>query len=149
MSIRKKSILAMKEISDKKEWSQLDEIEDLVFTQDNTEEIYKMHIYQIIGDFLSGHSSEDIITRIKQEKLGWKHPTYTEIRNKINEQDNFIENPFKVEEGVLECYKILKTGKKCGSKRVLYYQKQTRGADEPMTTFATCYECGHKWRYDG
>ena len=30
-----------------------------------------------------------------------------------------------------------------------YYQKQTRSADEPMTTFASCLTdtCLHRWRF--
>ena len=40
---------------------------------------------------------------------------------------------------------ILKCGK-CKSKKTSYYQMQTRSADEPMTTFVTCRECGHKWK---
>jgi transcription elongation factor S-II len=35
---------------------------------------------------------------------------------------------------------------KCKARRAIYYQKQTRSADEPMTTFITCLNCGHEWR---
>lgn len=28
-----------------------------------------------------------------------------------------------------------------------YYQMQTRSADEPMTTFVNCLECGKKWKF--
>jgi DNA-directed RNA polymerase subunit M/transcription elongation factor TFIIS len=34
----------------------------------------------------------------------------------------------------------------CGSSAVDYYQQQTRGADEPMTTFLHCNACELKWR---
>ncbi|KAI9355728.1 transcription factor S-II, central domain-containing protein [Zopfochytrium polystomum] len=36
---------------------------------------------------------------------------------------------------------------KCGKRKCTYYQKQTRSADEPMTTFVTCLNCGHKWKF--
>jgi len=36
----------------------------------------------------------------------------------------------------------------CGTRRCTYYQLQTRSADEPMTTFVTCLDCGRKWRND-
>mgnify|MGYP001300739815 CR=1 FL=1 len=36
--------------------------------------------------------------------------------------------------------------RKCGSKRCSYYQLQTRSADEPMTTFVTCINCGNRWK---
>jgi transcription elongation factor S-II len=35
---------------------------------------------------------------------------------------------------------------KCKSKKCTYYQLQTRSADEPMTTFVTCLECGQRWK---
>lgn len=35
---------------------------------------------------------------------------------------------------------------KCGKNNCTYYQAQTRGADEPMTTFVTCLNCGKKWK---
>ena len=35
---------------------------------------------------------------------------------------------------------------KCKKRKVTYYQKQTRSADEPMTTFLTCVNCGNQWR---
>jgi DNA-directed RNA polymerase subunit M/transcription elongation factor TFIIS len=36
---------------------------------------------------------------------------------------------------------------KCKSKKTDYYQMQTRSADEPMTTYVTCKNCGHRWKF--
>jgi transcription elongation factor S-II len=38
------------------------------------------------------------------------------------------------------------TCRKCKSKKCSYYQLQTRSADEPMTTFVTCINCGNRWK---
>jgi transcription elongation factor S-II len=38
------------------------------------------------------------------------------------------------------------TCRKCKSNKCTYYQMQTRSADEPMTTFVTCIECGNRWK---
>lgn len=38
------------------------------------------------------------------------------------------------------------TCRKCNSKKCTYYQLQTRSADEPMTTFVTCLDCGKRWK---
>lgn len=38
------------------------------------------------------------------------------------------------------------TCRKCKSKKCTYYQMQTRSADEPMTTFVTCIDCGSRWK---
>ena len=36
--------------------------------------------------------------------------------------------------------------KKCGSRETCYYEMQTRSADEPMTIFITCLNCGNRWK---
>ena len=35
---------------------------------------------------------------------------------------------------------------KCKSKECTYYQLQTRSADEAITTFVTCLQCGQRWK---
>eukprot|EP00191_Tetraselmis_sp_GSL018_P020298 CAMPEP_0177592068 /NCGR_PEP_ID=MMETSP0419_2-20121207/8351_1 /TAXON_ID=582737 /ORGANISM="Tetraselmis sp., Strain GSL018" /LENGTH=309 /DNA_ID=CAMNT_0019082887 /DNA_START=328 /DNA_END=1254 /DNA_ORIENTATION=+ len=34
---------------------------------------------------------------------------------------------------------------KCKQRKTRYFQMQTRSADEPMTTFVTCVNCGNRW----
>ncbi|XP_053538854.1 transcription elongation factor A protein 3 isoform X16 [Ictalurus punctatus] len=41
---------------------------------------------------------------------------------------------------------LLQCGK-CRKKNCTYNQVQTRSADEPMTTFVLCNECGNRWKY--
>lgn len=36
---------------------------------------------------------------------------------------------------------------KCKKRNCSYTQAQTRSADEPMTTFAYCNDCGHRWKF--
>jgi len=105
------------------------------------EENYLYNIYEIINSLKKGNKLKDILLHIKNNNLGWKNEFYDEIIKDEVEQDNFIENPFEIEEGVLEC--------ECGSKRVFSYQKQSRSADEPMSTYATCVSCKNKWVYSG
>jgi transcription elongation factor S-II len=35
---------------------------------------------------------------------------------------------------------------KCNKRKCTYYQLQTRSADEPMTTFVSCLNCGNRWK---
>ncbi|XP_031623790.1 transcription elongation factor S-II-like [Contarinia nasturtii] len=41
---------------------------------------------------------------------------------------------------------LLKCGK-CKKRNCTYNQMQTRSADEPMTTFVLCNECGNRWKF--
>lgn len=36
---------------------------------------------------------------------------------------------------------------KCRQRQCTYYQMQTRSADEPMTTFVSCLNCEHRWKF--
>ncbi|VDP16863.1 unnamed protein product [Schistosoma margrebowiei] len=40
---------------------------------------------------------------------------------------------------------LLRCGK-CKQTKCTYNQVQTRSADEPMTTFVYCNNCGHRWK---
>ena len=90
------------------------------------------------------NSSEmkSIASAVKSGKIGWKSPTYDSVSTKIEEFDEYLAKPFEVVEGVVECGK-------CHSKKTWSVQKQTRGSDEPMTTFSRCVECGNQWTYSG
>lgn len=116
----------------------------------NTAKHYKDIVYQTINDLSNNVQLDKIIENIKKDKVGWNHTLFKDIQNILDEQDSFIENPFEVEEGVQQCKAFnTKTGTTCNSKRVIYYQRQERGADEPMTTYNTCYSCGASWKYSG
>ena len=116
-------------------------IETQIFKLSSDENEYNDIIYEIIGEIINKNKLNDIMFNLKNNKYLWNNILYKDIYHKILEQNDFIENPFEVEEGVIEC--------NCGSKRVFSYSKQTRGADEPMTTFAQCMSCKKSWSYSG
>ena len=62
---------------------------------------------------------------------------------KMKEKELRLENKFfpKVEANTDDF-----TCGKCKSNACTYYQLQTRSADEPMTTFVTCTNCGQRWK---
>ena len=78
-------------------------------------------------------------TSLTKDNKGWKDPIFSPFRKKEKEYDLYIQSPIEVVEGVLVC-------PKCGSKKVLSFQTQTRSSDEPMTTIAKCVCCGFEWR---
>jgi len=86
-------------------------------------------LYQFIGCKINNENFKNV---------KFKSNNFDNIKLKIEEKNNFIENPFQVEEGVLQC-------NKCGSSKVYSYQKQVRAGDEGTTTFAHCINCNSKW----
>lgn len=99
---------------------------------------YKTILFQVMDEISSGNKLKDIVSNLKDNKYYWNHSVFKVVTNKIREQDEFLLNPFEVEEGVLECH--------CGSKRVFSYSKQVRSSDEKTTIFAQCVECKKKWK---
>lgn len=103
---------------------------------------YLTILYQIMTALTSSNKDKkSILENLKNSNFGWNHHTFKVMKESLDEHDDFIENPFEVEEGVIEC--------NCGSSRVYSYSKQCRGSDEPMTTFAQCMQCKNKWTYNG
>jgi transcription elongation factor S-II len=39
--------------------------------------------------------------------------------------------------------------RRCNKRECTYYELQTRSADEPMTCFISCLNCGKEWRQGG
>ncbi len=75
----------------------------------------------------------------KMDKYLWKSDVYAEFRNKENIRDEYLTNPQEIDEGVNECTR-------CGSKKTISFQMQTRSADEGMTNFIKCINCKKKWK---
>jgi transcription elongation factor S-II len=65
------------------------------------------------------------------------------IREKFT-KDSILEHQMSMQEGTPS--DMFRCGK-CGKKNCTYSQVQTRSADEPMTTFVFCRECGNRWKF--
>ena len=62
------------------------------------------------------------------------------IKAKINRDKNFGKEDELLATDEFKCFK-------CKKNKCTYYQQQTRSADEPITTFVSCLNCGNKWRF--
>jgi DNA-directed RNA polymerase subunit M/transcription elongation factor TFIIS len=120
-------------------------VEKYIYEFSDTTEEYLNLLYETV--YFIKNSKEKlsetiktVISNIYEQKISWKHPRYDHYKQQIEEEDQFMTTPFEIEEGVLEC--------KCGSKKTISFQRQTRSADEGSTTFAQCVECGSKWRHN-
>jgi len=114
-------------------------IEKNIFNVSDTEKDYKTNIYNVINNLILGIDLKQILNDLKHEKVIFNMEKFDNIKFSISEQQKFLEKPFEVEEGVLQC-------NKCGSKKTFSFSKQTRGGDEGTTVFAQCANCGVRWK---
>ena len=103
----------------------------------NDHAIYEDICMSVVCQIKSGMKLNLILSNLKANVVGLDTSVFSEVRESIEEQQSFIENPFEVEEGVLEC--------KCGSRRTISFSKQIRCGDEGTTVFAKCVDCGKTW----
>jgi len=61
------------------------------------------------------------------------------IQEKIEREKSKYSNNIEAATDTFTC-------RKCKSNKCTYYQMQTRSADEPMTTFVSCIDCGNRWK---
>lgn len=61
------------------------------------------------------------------------------IDAKIKRDKNKFEDKIEASTDVFTC-------RKCKSKKCTYYQQQVRSADESMTVYIQCCECGNRWK---
>lgn len=123
--------------------SNIELIEKYIFETTHNKDEYMHILYHVLIYLKKSCKTNDIKEIMKQlyfNNIEWHHSTFINYKKQIQEEDNFMTTPFEIEEGVLEC--------KCGSKRTISFQRQTRSADEGSTTFAQCIECGNKWRHN-
>jgi DNA-directed RNA polymerase subunit M/transcription elongation factor TFIIS len=95
------------------------------------------HHYEFHSDALKHFSISDLITNPDLWYMGT--PEGKKRHSWLVEAYPNIEINKEITESILVCGK-------CKKRQVDYYEKQTRGADEPMTIFANCLHCGNRWR---
>ena len=79
-----------------------------------------------------------------EDLMGWRQTEIFPERNK-----ELAEKQFQREQRLLEGNKANATDKffcgRCHKRECTYYELQTRSADEPMTIFIQCINCGKRW----
>ncbi|KAI8851458.1 transcription factor S-II, central domain-containing protein [Chytridium lagenaria] len=81
-----------------------------------------------------------IVTMTAEELMSDEMRRAAEEARRINMQHSMTAPPQEAETDAFKCGK-------CHQRKCTYYQKQTRSADEPMTTFVRCTNCGNKWKF--
>jgi DNA-directed RNA polymerase subunit M/transcription elongation factor TFIIS len=114
-------------------------IEELIHNKCDSQDHYKLIIQEIINHKRSGKSYNNIIKLVEDRLFLENTEEYKIFKIKLDEIDDFLVNPFEVDEGVLDCHK-------CGSNKTFSYTKQTRGGDESTTVFVVCSKCKSRWK---
>lgn len=96
-------------------------------------------LYEIVVEYLFTDNLNAVMENVQKKNFGWNHPNFNNIRQDFQEEDDFIQNPPSVEEGVMECTK-------CHSKRTFSFSKQTRRSDESATVFIRCSNCSYTYK---
>lgn len=90
---------------------------------------------------LSGAISTGLIAKMMAEEMA--SDELKELRNAMT-QEAIREHQMAKTSGTNT--DLLQCGK-CKKRNCTYNQVQTLSADEPMTTFVLCNECGHRWKF--
>lgn len=89
----------------------------------------------IVQKIKNGHIDPYSFVKLTRDEL---YPElWTRLKSK-NLEKNIVKE-IEIEDGMFKC-------NKCKSMKTVYYQLQTRSADEPMTTYVTCTNCYAKWK---
>jgi transcription elongation factor S-II len=110
-------------------------------------QIYLDHLRSIYINLRNDHLIQQVVSgEIKSHTIAFM--THQEMQpEKWDEMIRLksIRDKNKFEVNLEACTDTF-TCRKCKSKKCSYYQMQTRSADEPMTIFISCLECGARWR---
>lgn len=84
-------------------------------------------------------TSQDLPTMSPDEI--WPDGPWAKAAQKVKERDLMFlkQRAQELPDGQFKCGK-------CKKMKTTYAQLQTRSADEPMTTFVTCHNCGNRWK---
>ncbi len=95
--------------------------------------------------------NKELLTKIKKQKIKSQEVAFMThqemntslwkslIEAKIKRDKNATTMDISAMTDEFTCFK-------CKKNKCAYYELQTRSADEPMTTFVTCLNCGARWK---
>jgi len=79
--------------------------------------------------------------KMRPEQLWPDGPYATLMADRMRREirKEYLAKEIKNQEGFFTCGR-------CKSNKTTYFQMQTRSADEPMTVFVSCFNCGNNWK---
>ena len=93
---------------------------------------------KLIEDINNGSIKSHTIAFMTHQEI--EHNRWAELIEAKSKRDkNKFENNLTASTDTFTC-------RKCKGNQCTYYQMQTRSADEPMTCYITCCQCGNRWK---
>ena len=130
---------AIKEASSKKVVKKWDNPHFVQIYIDRVRSIYcNLNNDEILQHLADGSVKPHVVAFMTHQELRpekWENL----IQAKIQRDKHKYETTIEAATDTFKC-------RKCQSNKCTYYQMQTRSADEPMTTFVTCIDCGNRWK---
>jgi len=123
-----------------------------VWTNEQFKWIYKKNYMKIFGNIKTNKNADFVLNKIKYGL--WEPQNILSMKPQLLYPDLWeellLKNAKKLnmigKEMNQQGTDIFRCGK-CKKNNCTYFQMQTRSADEPMTTFVTCLECGKRWKF--
>ena len=115
----------------------------VILYQDHFRSIYNNITNENIKKFTKKEMKPHEIAFMSHQELApnkWNHL----ISAKEERDSNKYEPTLEAATDNFTCFRCL--ANKQEATKCTYYQLQTRSADEPMTTFVTCLNCGARWK---
>ena len=122
---------------------------ELKWSDVNFLKLYSKEARRILANISYTPNSSDFKKRVLDEEISpydvcrmTKEEMYPEFWKAVKDAyvPENVKNPKEKPDGMIKC-------RKCKSMKTDYYQLQTRSADEPMTTYVTCHNCEHRWKF--
>lgn len=115
--------------------------------------IYKQAVAEILWNLhpKSIKLNKNLIKRLEEDEFTLSDiPNMNAFELSPENWRDMADRQFKREQKILEGDKSRSTDQfkchRCGKRECSYYELQTRSADEPMTMFINCLNCGKRWR---
>jgi DNA-directed RNA polymerase subunit M/transcription elongation factor TFIIS len=108
--------------------------------------IVKQSLYNI-----NPKNNKELFNRLKKQQIkSYEIPFMTHQEQNPKIWTKIIDEKIKKDKSKYEINMEAATEEftcyRCGKNKCTYYELQTRSADEPMTTFVSCLNCGNHWK---
>ena len=102
--------------------------------------IYGLIIKCISNGKILKDKLKDIFIDLENKKTTFNFSLFNSAKEKYLFNFKLNISEIELEDGIDTC-------NKCNKNKTLRVQIQTRSADEPITNFIRCINCGNRWKY--